>query len=169
MVSILTSRFIFQKLWMKTYDFCPILTCFAEIGQKPYVFIHNFWTIYTGVKIDTIFGIYRSFPFIWDPIWLSSDKIERILYIAGCSKSLISAYFKHILSILLQGNHKESTKTTMIFGFSSPKIGNLGTPQRPSGILHHATDWIIRADFDDNPTILSTMAATTLRPDLVIF
>ena len=43
------------------------------------------------------------------------------------------------------------------------------TPQRPSGILHHATDWIIRADFDDNPTILSTMAATTLRPDLVIF
>ena len=45
--------------------------------------------------------------------------LKKKLFIAGC-------WNVRFLSILLQGNHKESTKTTMIFGFSSPKIGNLG-------------------------------------------
>ena len=99
--------------------FLPDFAKSGKIGQKRHICIHNFWYIQPEDKINTIFGIYRPFPFIWDPIWLPSDKIEKKLYIAGC-------WNERFLSILLQGNHKESTKTTMIFGFSSPKIGNLG-------------------------------------------
>ena len=54
-----------QKLWMKIYVFCPFLAKLGKIGQKPLVFIHNFWTMHLEVKIDIIFGIYGTFYFIW--------------------------------------------------------------------------------------------------------
>ena len=74
------SQFWLPDGWLKSYAWkYEIFARFCKIGQKSCVFIRNFWDIHPEVKMDTIFGNYRSFPFIWDPIWLPSENLEDLM------------------------------------------------------------------------------------------
>ena len=46
-----------------------IICDFWAFLLKTDVLVHNFWAVYTKVKMVAIYGI--VFPFIWDPTWLN--------------------------------------------------------------------------------------------------
>ena len=64
-------------------DFFDAILCaiFRRFFLKTDVLVHNFWNVYPEVKMFGIFGIYRPFPFTWEPTWLHLDKILFSLYI----------------------------------------------------------------------------------------